>query len=79
MTNEERPHYEIAEKLEAAWNKGDIVAWTDLFADDADFVHLLGGHFAGRTAIESAHRTIVDTINKRQHQQVRGVEGAIRG
>src|SRR5271169_649404 len=64
MTIEERPLYEIAEKLEAAWNNSDSVAWTALFAEDADFIHILGGHFRGRTEIERGHRTIFDTSYK---------------
>ena len=64
MTNEERPLYEIVEKLEAAWNSYDSVAWASLFAEDADFIHILGGHYQGRDAIERGHRTIFDTIYK---------------
>jgi uncharacterized protein (TIGR02246 family) len=64
MTPEESPLYEIAEKLEAAWNSYDSVAWASLFAEDADFIHILGGHFQGREAIEHGHRTIFDTIYK---------------
>jgi uncharacterized protein (TIGR02246 family) len=64
MINEQRPLNEIVEKLEAAWNNSDSVAWTALFADDADFIHVLGGHFHGRTEIECGHRTIFDSIYK---------------
>ena len=64
MTNEERPLYEIVEKLQAAWNASDSMAWASLFAEDADFIHILGGHFQGREAIEHGHRTIFDTIYK---------------
>jgi uncharacterized protein (TIGR02246 family) len=74
MTPEERPLYDIAEKLEAAWNASDSVAWTALFADDADFIHVLGGHFHGRTEIERGHRTIFDTIYKGSRNTFR-VEG----
>ncbi len=51
-------------KLESAWNSYDSVAWASLFAEDADFIHILGGHFHGRAAIEQGHRTIFDTIYK---------------
>ena len=64
MTNEERPLYEMVEQLESAWNRSDSVAWAALFADDADFIHILGGHFTGQTAIERGHRAIFDTIYK---------------
>jgi uncharacterized protein (TIGR02246 family) len=64
MTTEESPLREIVEKLETAWNSYDSVAWAALFAEDADFIHILGGHFHGRAAIEQGHRTIFDTIYK---------------
>jgi uncharacterized protein (TIGR02246 family) len=75
MANEERPLYEIVEKLEAAWNSYDSVAWASLFADDADFIHVLGGHFHGHTEIERGHRHIFDTIYKgsRNSFEVEGV------
>ncbi len=64
MTSEERPLYEIVETLEAAWNNSDSMAWATLFAEDADFIHVLGGHFHGRGEIEHGHRVIFDTIYK---------------
>ena len=64
MTTEERPLYEIVEKLGNAWNTADSVAWTAQFAEDADFIHILGGYFNGHTAIERGHRAIFDTIYK---------------
>ncbi len=64
MANEEQPLREIVQQLEAAWNKSDSVAWSKLFADDADFIHILGGHFHGREAIEQGHRLIFDTVYK---------------
>jgi uncharacterized protein (TIGR02246 family) len=35
-----------------------------VFAEGADFIHILGGHFNGRTPIERGHRAIFDTIYK---------------
>ena len=64
MTTEERPLYEVVEKLETAWNNYDSNAWAALFTEDADFIHILGGHFHGRIAIEQGHRMIFDTIYK---------------
>ena len=54
----------IVAKLEAAWNRGDAEAWAAEFAQDADFIHVLGLHFTGRQAIVEGHRTIFDTIYK---------------
>ena len=64
MPNDEEALREIAQQLEAAWNKSDSLAWSKLFADDADFIHVLGGHFYGREAIEQGHRLIFDTVYK---------------
>lgn len=64
MTTEERALHEVVEKLKTAWNSGDSMAWASLFAEDADFIHILGGHFNGRTEIERGHRMIFDTIYK---------------
>jgi uncharacterized protein (TIGR02246 family) len=64
MTDEHGLLLEIVRRLEKAWNNGDSVAWTAEFADDADFIHVLGGFFHGRPDIERGHRTIFDTIYK---------------
>jgi uncharacterized protein (TIGR02246 family) len=64
MANEEQALRKIVEQLESAWNNADSVAWADLFAEDADFIHILGGHFTWRASIERGHRTIFDTIYK---------------
>jgi len=50
--------------LESAWNAADSVAWANLFAEDADFIHILGVRYIGRPAIEAGHRIIWDTIYK---------------
>src|SRR5271166_1903848 len=64
MSNDEQALRHIVQQLEDAWNKSDSVAWSKLFADDADFIHVLGGHFHGREAIEQGHRLIFDTVYK---------------
>ena len=64
MTDEQGALLEIVRRLEQAWNNGDSVAWTAEFANDADFIHVLGGFFHGSRDIEHAHRTIFDTIYK---------------
>jgi uncharacterized protein (TIGR02246 family) len=64
MTDEQGTLEELVKRLERAWNKGDSVAWTAQFADDADFIHILGGFFHGSRDIEHGHRTIFETIYK---------------
>ncbi len=64
MATEEQALRGVVAKMENAWNQGDSVAWTALFAEDADLIHILGGHLTGHTSIERAHRAIFDTIYK---------------
>lgn len=64
MTSEEDNLREIVKQLETAWNNGDSAGFSAPFAEDADFIHILGGHFIGRAAIEKGHRVIFDTIYK---------------
>ena len=65
MTNEERPLYEIVEKLEAAWNTSDSVAWAVAFCRGRR-LHSHSGRTFPRTRprLERGHRTIFDTIYK---------------
>ena len=51
-------------QLEAAWNAGDGTGFAEAFAEDADFIHILGGYYTGRAAIETGHRMIFGTIYK---------------
>ena len=69
MTDEQGALLEIVRRLEQAWNNGDSVAWTAEFANDADFIHVLGGFFHGSRDIEHGHRTIFDTIYKGSHNR----------
>ena len=61
MENELRA---IVAHLEQSWNRSDSVAFAEVFAEDADFIHILGGHYTGRDQVESGHRMIFDTIYK---------------
>lgn len=67
MSTQEQPLREIVQKLEGAWNASDSVAWTSQFAEDADFIHILGAHYNGRAEIERGHSVIFDTIYKGSH------------
>ena len=61
---DEQALHDIVAKLEAAWNAADSVAWVGFFAEDTDFIHILGVHYTGRTAVETGHRMIWETIYK---------------
>jgi uncharacterized protein (TIGR02246 family) len=64
MTSEERALHGMVYQLEAAWNAADGAAFAAPFAEDADFIHILGGYYTGRAAIEAGHRMIFGTIYK---------------
>ena len=61
MENELRA---LVAHLQDSWNRYDSKAFASVFAEDADFIHILGGHYIGREAVDKAHRTIWDTIYK---------------
>ena len=64
MSGDEKSLHEMVYQLEAAWNAADGQGFAEAFAEDADFIHLLGGYYTGRTAIEAGHRMIFGTIYK---------------
>lgn len=59
MENELRA---LVAHLQDSWNRYDSNAFASVFAEDADFIHILGGHYVGRESVDKAHRTIWDTI-----------------
>jgi len=64
MTNDEKALHEMVYHLEAAWNAADGQSFAEAFAEDADFIHILGGYYKGRAAIEAGHRMTFGTIYK---------------
>jgi uncharacterized protein (TIGR02246 family) len=64
MTSDEKALHEMVYHLEAAWNAADGQSFAEPFAEDADFIHILGGYYKGRGAIEAGHRMILGTIYK---------------
>ena len=52
----------LAKHLEQAWNRADGTAFGEVFAEDSDFVNILGEHHRGRAAIAAGHQAIFDTI-----------------
>ncbi len=67
MAQKEQSIYELIRQLEQAWNKGDSRKFAAPFAEDADFINILGKHYTGRSTIEAGHREIFDTIYKGSH------------
>jgi len=67
MTTDEQVMQGILQQLENAWNHYDSVSFAEVFAEDANFIHIFGGQLDGRVAIEAAHRNIFATIYKGSH------------
>jgi uncharacterized protein (TIGR02246 family) len=68
----------ILSAQEVAWNVGDNISWGSAFAEDADFVNILGQVFHGREAIVQVQGRILAgpyqgshaTITIRQFKQI---------
>lgn len=76
MTTVERAEVEhLVDRLEAAWNALDGTAFAAPFAEDADFVNILGEHFRGRDKIAAGHDGIFRSIyaGSTVHMQVEQV------
>ena len=55
---------DLVKWLEMSWNSGASAGFATAFAEDADFVTVLGMHHTGRSAIEAGHRHLFDTTYK---------------
>ena len=52
----------VINNLVDSWNRHDMAMYGAQFADDADFVNVLGMHWHGRSAIEEQHAVVHRTI-----------------
>jgi len=52
----------LAARLEQAWKAADGAGFAAPFAEDADFVNVLGMHARGRDAIRAGHDEIFRTV-----------------
>jgi uncharacterized protein (TIGR02246 family) len=75
MTHDEHLIRQIVQQFVAAWNAGDSKGIGAFFAEDADFVNILGQHEYGREAIVNSHRYILETVYKgsRNHYEVEDI------
>jgi len=64
MTYAEREVREVVERLETTWNAGDSHGFAAQFAEDADFINVIGTHHHGRADIDAGRRQVFDTIYK---------------
>ncbi|GAA3997933.1 SgcJ/EcaC family oxidoreductase [Sphingomonas humi] len=72
----------ICAALEAAWNAGDGAAFAANFAEDADFVNVLGHHARGRAEIAVGHQGIFEGVykgsrNRLQVEDLRSLGGSL--
>ncbi|GAB3507446.1 SgcJ/EcaC family oxidoreductase [Amycolatopsis cihanbeyliensis] len=72
----------IIAELARAWNAGDGAAWAANFAEDADFVDVVGRVQHGREVIGREHQKIFDTIYRGSRLEIhelnsRGLAGDV--
>ncbi|WP_020674083.1 SgcJ/EcaC family oxidoreductase [Amycolatopsis nigrescens] len=58
---------EIITDMARAWNAGDGAGWAAHFAENADFVDVVGRIQRGREVIATEHQKIFDTIYRGSH------------
>ena len=54
----------VIQALDDAWNRGDGTAWADHYAEDGEFINILGTVFEGREAVGAHHNEILTTTFK---------------
>ena len=64
VTDAEQMVRQILEGLEAAWNAADSRGFAAAFAEDADFINVIGTLRHGRADIEAGRRQLFDSIYK---------------
>ncbi|WP_232293347.1 SgcJ/EcaC family oxidoreductase [Stigmatella aurantiaca] len=67
---DERDLQQLVAVQAEAWNSGDAVAWSKDFAQDADFINIVGSVFEGREQIEQRHAAIFSTLFKGSQAKV---------
>ncbi|HZQ97159.1 MAG TPA: SgcJ/EcaC family oxidoreductase [Candidatus Sulfotelmatobacter sp.] len=58
---------DVLEAFRETWNQHDMLAMGELFANDADFVNVLGIHFASKAEIAAAHEDLHKVRFARTH------------
>jgi len=66
----------VVAKLAENWNRHDMTAFAALFAENADFVNVIGMHWHGRKEIETKHAQTHRTIFRNSVLQI--VEVTVR-
>ncbi|MEV7008134.1 SgcJ/EcaC family oxidoreductase [Streptosporangium sp. NPDC051022] len=64
---------ELIAEMQRAWNAGDGAGWAANFAEDAEFVDVVGRVQHGRETIAREHQKIFDTIYRGSRVEIRKV------
>ncbi|MEV8634863.1 SgcJ/EcaC family oxidoreductase [Streptosporangium sp. NPDC051023] len=62
---------EIITEMQRTWNAGDGTGWAANFAEDAEFVDVVGRVQHGREVIAREHQKIFDTIYRGSRLEIR--------
>lgn len=60
--------------FEAAWNRHDMMAFANLFHEDAEWVHWRGGLWSGKPEIYEGHKAVHETYYRTSQAKVQGIE-----
>jgi uncharacterized protein (TIGR02246 family) len=60
----------VMSSLAESWNRHDMTAFAAAFADNADFVNVIGMHWRGRRQIEAKHAATHRTIFRNSSLQI---------
>ncbi|SHF58977.1 SgcJ/EcaC family oxidoreductase [Streptoalloteichus hindustanus] len=64
---------EVVAELQRVWNAGDGAGWAAHFAEDAEFVDVVGRVQHGRQVIAGEHQKILDTLYRGSRIAIRRV------
>ena len=73
MTSEAAEVTRIVHAFAEAWNRHDMNAFAELFAEDAEFVNVVGLWWKGRAEIKSAHELTHQSMFKNSRLSIQDV------
>ena len=73
MTSEVAEVTSVVNAFAETWNRHDMNAFADLFAEDAEFVNVVGIWWKGRSAIKSAHEFTHQSMFKNSRLSIKEV------
>ena len=73
MSSEVAEVTRVVNAFAETWNRHDMTAFADLFAEDAEFVNVVGLSWKGRPEIKAAHEFTHQTIFKNSRLSIQEV------